>query len=130
MGTAAYMSPEQAAGFVADRRADIWSYGVVLSEMLTGRQLFGGQTFSHTLASVLMADPEWDRFPRDVPVRIIDLLRRCLQKDPNHRLQDIGEARTLWEEYLAGPEAFEGSQKSIATGFGSMPSRRRLLLWG
>ncbi len=129
MGTAAYMSPEQAAGSVADRRADIWSYGVVLSEMLTGRQQFGGETVSHTLASVLKDEPEWDRFPQHVPPRIVDLLQRCLRKDAKQRLQAIGEARVLWEEYLAEPESFEASAEAAATGYQPLPAWKRILPW-
>ena len=130
MGTAAYMSPEQAAGSVADRRADIWSYGVVLSEMLTGRQQFGGETVSHTLASVLKDEPEWDRFPKHVPSRVVDLLQRCLRKDAKQRLQAIGEARVLWEEYLADPQAFEVAAEAAAIGFDAVPAWKRLLPWG
>ena len=94
MGTAAYMSPEQAAGKPVDKRADIWAFGVVLFELLTGRQLFGeGETISHTLADVLRAPIDFDNLPRETPKAIRDLLRRCLDRDVKNRLRDVGEAR-------------------------------------
>jgi len=102
LGTAAYMSPEQASGRAADKRADVWSFGVVLFEMLTGRRLFEGETVSHTLADVLRADVAWDRLPAGTPAPILRLLRRCLERDAKRRLRDIGEARIVIEEQLAG----------------------------
>ncbi|HSG00672.1 MAG TPA: protein kinase, partial [Vicinamibacterales bacterium] len=102
LGTAAYMSPEQASGRVADKRADVWSFGVVLFEMLTGRRLFEGETVSHTLADVLRADIDWARLPADAPGAIKRLLARCLERDQKRRLRDIGEARIAIEEQLAG----------------------------
>jgi serine/threonine-protein kinase len=91
MGTAAYMSPEQARGQKVDRRADIWAFGVVLFEMLAGRQLFRGETISDTLAAVLRETPDWERVPSEVR----RLLRACLDKDPKRRLQAIGDWRLL-----------------------------------
>ena len=93
MGTAAYMSPEQARGSVVDRRADIWSFGVVLYEMLTGERLFTGATMSDTLASVLKVDPNWNGLPVDAPSAVRRLLKRCLERDRKERLQHIGDAR-------------------------------------
>jgi len=93
MGTAAYMSPEQAAGKPVDRRADIWSYGAVLWEMLTDRRLFGGETVSHTLANVLNSGIDFNQLPPKTPPAIRQLLRRCLDRDVKTRLQWIGEAR-------------------------------------
>ena len=94
IGTAGYMAPEQARGNLVDKRADIWAYGVVLFEMLTGQRLFEGETISDTLAQVLTKEPDWDR----VPLKARRLLRRCLEKDPKARLRDIGDARLLLED--------------------------------
>jgi serine/threonine-protein kinase len=106
MGTAAYMSPEQAAGKPVDKRADIWSFGVVLFEMLTGRQLFGeGETISHILADVLRAPIDFDKLPKETPRAIRDLLRRCLDRDVKNRLRDIGEARVAISRVGKEPEA-------------------------
>jgi len=93
LGTAAYMSPEQAAGKPVDKRADIWSYGVVLWEMLSGGRLFDAETISHTLADVLRAPINFDKLPKETPRGIRDLLKRCLDRDAKNRLRDIGEAR-------------------------------------
>jgi Tol biopolymer transport system component len=107
LGTAAYMSPEQAAGGVADRRADVWSFGVVLYEMLAGRRLFDGETVSHVLAGVLKEEPDFALLPPGVPLRILNLLRRCLRKKPRERLQAIGDARIVLDEVLADPRRGE-----------------------
>jgi len=93
LGTAAYMSPEQAKGKPADRRADIWAFGVVLFEMLTGQKPFTGETAAETLASVIKEEPPFEQLPSDTPLAIRNLLRRCLEKDPRQRLQHIGEVR-------------------------------------
>jgi len=97
LGTAAYMSPEQARGKVVDKRADIWSFGVVLYEMLTGKRLFHGDDVTDTLAAVLRQEPEWEL----VPAKVRRLLKKCLEKDPNKRLRDIGDAWALLEETSA-----------------------------
>jgi serine/threonine protein kinase len=94
MGTAGYMSPEQAAGQTVDRRADIWAFGVVLWEMLTGKRLFEGATISHILAAVLKDEPDWER----VPAKVRRLLRSCLEKDVKQRLQAIGDWKLLMVE--------------------------------
>ena len=104
LGTAAYMSPEQASGKPVDKRADIWSFGVVLFEMLTGKRLFeSSETVSHILADVLRAPIDFDRLPAETPAVIRDLLRRCLDRDVRNRLRDIGEARVVTGKYLADP---------------------------
>jgi serine/threonine protein kinase len=103
LGTAAYMSPEQAAGTPVDRRADIWSYGVVLWEMLSGKRLFGGDTIAHTLADVLRGPIAFETVTAPVPIRT--LLRRCLDRDPKTRLRDIGEARVAIAKYLSDPKS-------------------------
>ena len=92
IGTPTYMSPEQARGQTTDKRSDIWSFGCILYEMLTGKVPFEGETTSDTLANVLQAEPDWDMLPQNTPADIQSLLRRCLKKDPSHRLQDIGDA--------------------------------------
>jgi serine/threonine protein kinase len=93
LGTPAYMSPEQASGKPLDKRADIWSFGVVLWEMLTGHRLFEGDTITQTLADVLRGPIDFEKLPRETPAAIRTLLRRCLDRDPKTRLRDIGEAR-------------------------------------
>jgi len=104
LGTAAYMSPEQARGKPVDKRADIWAFGVVLYEMLTGEQLFQGETVSDTLAGVLKTDPDWSALPRETPLEIRRLLRRCLERDPQRRLHDIADARIEIEDALEHPQ--------------------------
>jgi serine/threonine protein kinase len=103
LGTAAYMSPEQAKGKSVDKRADIWAFGVVLFEMLTGRQLFTGETASETLASVMKSEPEWDNLPPNLHFRIRFLLERCLKKDPRDRYSGISDARVEIKSVLADP---------------------------
>ena len=102
LGTAAYMSPEQARGRTADNRADVWAFGVVLYEMLTGRQAFGGETTSDVLAKVIEREPDWTALPASTPPRLRELLRRCGRKDPKTRLQAIGDARIQIEELISG----------------------------
>jgi Tol biopolymer transport system component len=104
LGTAAYMSPEQAKGKPVDRRADIWSFGVVLLEMLTGRLLFRGESVAETIAAVLRAEPDLSGLPANTPPRVRRLIERCLRKDPQSRLRDIGDARMVVEEAIAGRE--------------------------
>jgi Tol biopolymer transport system component len=93
LGTAAYMSPEQARGRDVDKRADVWAFGVVVFEMLTGRKLFEGETVSDTLAAVLTREPDWATLPPSTPPSVRGLLGRCLERDHRLRLRDIGEAR-------------------------------------
>jgi len=100
IGTAAYMSPEQARGRPVDRRADIWSLGCVFYECLTGRQPFAGETVSDTVARILEREPDWAALPLRLPPRARDLLRRCLEKDARRRFRDAGDARILLEEAL------------------------------
>ena len=92
LGTAAYMSPEQARGKVVDKRTDIWAFGCVLYEMLTGRAPFEGETVTDVLGSILKTEPDWSQLPPETPPRVKRLLQRCLQKDANARLRDIGDA--------------------------------------
>ena len=127
LGTAGYMSPEQARGKTADRRADIWGFGCVLFEMLSGQRVFEGETVSDTLASVLKSDPDFDSLSADTPAAVRRLLRRCLHKDPHHRLHDAADARIVLQEVAAGvvDELEQGSQ-APPTEKGL--SRRTLLL--
>ena len=105
LGTAAYMSPEQAKGKPVDRRADTWAFGAVLYEMLTGKPLHEGETAAETMASVLMKEPRLDRLPANTPPAIRNLLQRCLEKDPKQRLQAIGEARIVLRNPAPAEEA-------------------------
>jgi hypothetical protein len=111
LGTAAYMAPEQAKGRFVDKRADIWAFGVVLYELLTGRRAFEGEDVSTTLAAVLMRDPEWGALPDETPPALRQLIKRCLERDPKARLRDIGEARVL----LTNPEAMAPPVPASAT---------------
>ena len=104
LGTAAYMSPEQARGKSVDKRTDVFSFGAVLYEMLTGSRLFDSDEVSEILASVLKSEPDWSLLPEDVPSRVRELLRRCLAKDPKRRIRDMGDVRLEIEEVLARPE--------------------------
>jgi eukaryotic-like serine/threonine-protein kinase len=122
LGTAAYMSPEQAKGKPVDRRADIWAFGCVLYEMLAGKMAFQGETVTDTLAAVIKEEPDWSKLPAATPTRIRVLLQRCLQKDPKQRLQAIGDARISIEEVLSGaPEPI--------SAVAAAPAMKSRLLW-
>jgi serine/threonine-protein kinase len=120
LGTAAYMSPEQARGRAVDRRADVWAFGVLVYEMLTGRRLFEGETVSDVLAAVLTREPDWQALPPGTPPGLRRVLRRCLERDPRRRLRDIADARPDLEEAPPpGPDerpAPEPSRGTRATG--------------
>ena len=103
LGTAAYMSPEQAKGKPVDRRSDIWSFGAVLFEMLTGRQPFAGETATDIMAAVVRAEPDWGLLAKNLPGRVRELLLRCLVKDDKRRLRDIGEARLALDDAMNAP---------------------------
>ena len=105
LGTAAYMSPEQAAGKVVDKRSDLWSFGVVVLEMLTGRTVFVGETMTYVLAAVLKTDPDWTALPPETPPAIRRLLRRCLEKDRKRRLDSAAAARLELDEALSAAPA-------------------------
>jgi len=126
LGTPAYMSPEQARGKPVDKRTDIWAFGCVLYELLTGKEAFRGETASDTLAAVLERDPDLQLLPPVAPAKIRDLLRRCLQKDSQRRLRDIGDARIEIEETLAAPAERQttASSKDVSAHW------RWVLLWG
>ena len=125
MGTAAYMSPEQARGKTVDKRADIWAFGVVLFEMLTGERLFAGETVSDTLASVLKDAPRFAALPASTPPRLRRLVERCLERDIRVRLRDIGEARVEIAKIEAG--APESGAVSVPAGPSSHGPERRVI---
>jgi len=124
LGTTAYMSPEQARGYEVDRRSDIWAFGVVLYEMLTGHRLFEGQTNSDVMAAVLRHDPDWDALAKDLPAHLVGICSRCLVKDPRQRLRDIGEVRIV---LAGGANTFIGQASDIAAAAptAASPSSRR-----
>jgi serine/threonine-protein kinase len=101
LGTAEFMSPEQARGKSVDKRTDIWAFGCVVYELLSGRRAFTGETVTDVLAAIVTSEPDWEALPAETPPRIRDLLGRCLQKDPSRRLRDVGDARIEFEEALA-----------------------------
>ena len=121
LGTAAYMSPEQARGRSVDRRADIWAFGVVLYETLTGRRAFDGDDISTTLAAVLKDEVKWSALPADVPPSVHRLLRRCLERDPKRRLSAIGDARLDIDEAMALPTRDRDAARAASVA----PSPRR-----
>ncbi len=126
LGTAAYMSPEQARGRPLDKRSDIWAFGVVLFEMLTGKPLFKGETVSDVLAAVLTRELEWAVLPPQAPARVRELLRRCLERNPKQRLHDIADARILLEEAISGAAA-DGPVAPPAEGGSTSRREKRLL---
>ena len=125
LGTAAYMAPEQARGRTLDKRADIWAFGCVLYEMLTGRRAFEGSDVTDVLASVIKSDPDWGALPADVPVPVRTTLKRCLQKDVSQRFRDIGDVR------LALDGSFHSEATPLAPVAAAVPGRNvgRSLLW-
>lgn len=125
MGTAAYMAPEQARGEPVDKRADIWAFGVVLYEMLTGRRLFQGETVSATLTAVLTKEPDWDCVPGVTQT----LLRSCLEKDPRRRLRDIGDATLLLENAPSVGTRHQRPWATVATVLGLALIAFGVLLW-
>jgi serine/threonine protein kinase len=109
LGTAAYMSPEQAKGRAVDKRSDVWAFGAVLYEMLAGKRAFDGDDVSDTLARILMKDPDWSALPSTVPAAVVTVLQRCLQKDRKQRVRDIGDVS------LALGGAFDTSARQTAS---------------
>ena len=127
LGTAAYMSPEQAKGRVVDKRSDVWAFGAVLYEMLTARRAFEGDDVSDTLARILMKEPDWTTLPAGTPAPLRRLLRRCLEKDRKRRLDSAADARLEIEEALTSPAAIDGP--GGPTTDSRVLSRRRALPW-
>jgi serine/threonine protein kinase/Tol biopolymer transport system component len=130
LGTAAYMSPEQARGQAVDKRTDIWAFGCVLYETLTGHLAFKGDTVSDTIAAILGEEPDWDRLPGTTPAGVRVLLQGCLEKDPERRLRDIGDARLQIERQLdsrSGPVAAVPPERQVTPAAGAveeLPSAR------
>ncbi len=120
LGTAAYMSPEQARGKPLDKRTDIWAFGCVLYEALTGRAAFLGETVSDTIAKILQTEPNWEALP-PIPAAAQRLLRRCLQKDAGRRLHDMADARFEIEDALASPRSESAPTEAEGRPFGSAP---------
>ena len=129
MGTAAYMSPEQARGRPVDRRADIWAFGVVLFGMLAGRTIFQGEMVTDTLAKILEREPDWSRLPPSTPAAVRQLLQRCLTKNPKNRLQSIGDARIVVQDLLENPEAQEQRPPVAVVRPAASPLWKRVLPW-
>ena len=129
LGTASYMSPEQARGRHVDRRSDLWAFGVVLFEMLSGRRMFGGDTITDVIAAVVTREPDWSTLPSATPLAIRRLLTRCLQKDPARRLRDAADARLEIEEAQHDPDS---GMAGAHGGAGHTASRLRwplMLAW-
>ncbi|MEE9292004.1 MAG: protein kinase, partial [Acidobacteriota bacterium] len=114
LGTAAYMSPEQARGKPVDKRTDIWSFGCVLYEVLTGKQAFAGETASDTISAILKDEPDWNRLPQTVTAGIRRLLRRCLAKDQRERLHDIADARIEIDESMSASDTGHSPEERAA----------------
>ena len=130
LGTAAYMAPEQAKGKPVDRRADIWAFGVVLYEMLTGRRGYEAEDVSDTLAAVLTREVDWTSLPSNLPARLQTLIRDCLARDPKQRLRDIGEARRVLDRFTSvAPDADTSSSSTIVAGQARKPAWRSALPW-
>jgi eukaryotic-like serine/threonine-protein kinase len=123
LGTAAYMSPEQARGAVVDKRADIWAFGCVLFEMLTARRVFDSDSMTETLAAVMRDDIRLDRLPAATPPSIAHLITRCLERDPKRRLRDIGEARIALDEVAAPSSRVDEQARAAVPIHARMPSR-------
>lgn len=115
-GTAAYMSPEQIAGHVADRSADVWAFGCVVYEMLTGTSAFGGDDVSDTMAHAVRSDPEWTLLPPTTPVVLVQMLRRCLEKDPARRFQTMPDVLAPIRESTGEPGALEAYLRQSTLG--------------
>ena len=125
VGTAAYMSPEQARGQAVDKRADVWAFGCVLYELLTGRMAFAGATVPDTLTAVLQGEPDWTALPAGVPPAVTTLLRRCLEKDVRQRRRDIGDVRAELVDALSQPGSAAPPASDAAFDVATVPAARR-----
>jgi serine/threonine-protein kinase len=126
LGTAAYMSPEQASGKEMDKRTDIWALGCVLYELLTGKQAFSGDTVTETVAAVLKSEPDWSALPDATPLYLHSLLRRCLQKDPKKRLRDAADIHIGIEDALSAPATLARPAKAVP----ARPLWQQMMAWG
>src|SRR5258705_10053540 len=126
LGTAAYLSPEQARGKIVDRRTDIWSFGCLLYECLTGKLAFEGETVSDTIAKILERPMDWSALPKHTPPRLRELLERCLERDPKRRLRDMGDARITLEEIKSGRHA--AADQAAAAPVPTNPKRAAALI--
>ena len=128
LGTAAYMSPEQARGKAVDKRADIWAFGAVLFEMVSGRRAFSGENVSETLAEVMKSEPPWQSLPSHVPAHLARLIRQCLVKDPRQRIRDMGDVRLALESANdSAPAPAPDDPTSAAAGLGIRCGCRRVI---
>ena len=126
LGTAAYMSPEQARGQLVDKRTDIWSFGLVLFEMLTGKGMYAGKSLTETIAAVIHQEPSLEDLPKNTPWKIRELLERCLRKDTRMRLRDMGDARIAIHECMTGAAA---TTEEVLVPPPPRPLSRRLVPW-
>jgi Tol biopolymer transport system component/tRNA A-37 threonylcarbamoyl transferase component Bud32 len=124
LGTASYMSPEQARGQAVDQRTDVWAFGCILYELLSGTPPFGGDTVTDVLASIVRAEPDWDALRDKVPDNIVRLLRRCLRKNPRERLRSVGDVGLTLKELAEGPSEAAGGTATLATSDRGRPSMR------
>lgn len=131
MGTAAYMSPEQARGLMIDKRTDIWAFGCVMYEMLTGHAAFARETISDTIAAILERVPEWSALPGDTPASLRRLLQRCLEKNPKRRIRDIGDIQLELEDIATARRAVFPFPTRDGTGliYSANPTSVDLALW-
>ena len=129
MGTAAYMSPEQARGRAVDKRSDIWAFGAVLYEMLTGRRAFDGEDVSDTLANILKREPDWSALPPGTPPAIERVLRRCLTRDPRFRTHDVADVR-IELDARTGADAVEAAHVPAGVRSGPLTSLERMAWFG
>ena len=129
LGTAAYMSPEQARGKSIDKRTDVWAYGAVVFEMLTGRRAFPGEDLTDTIAAVVRGTPAWDSLPQGVPSRVMHVLRACLEKDRAQRVRDVGDVTLALEGTFEAPAAPSQTSAPAAAGLrGALPWVAGILL--
>ncbi len=130
LGTAAYMSPEQAKGKAVDKRTDIWAFGCLLYELLTGRPAFAGENVADFIAAVLTKEPDWTALPPRTPPRIVELLKRCLKKDVRERVRDIGDARVgIADTMTRGSDDADAGEKDARVGRRAGATRRLKLAW-